>query len=1474
MVTNRGKIGLGVIVVLLAALGFLAWQWKTQPFASQTVAFSSGPDVVPSDASDAGAEEEIGPVNFAPVSFVPVVTAADQSRLSAASPAPSNPTPVYAGLPPETVWRVPANADGVDYIVALDELYLPARSDLPGNTLRLTSPAADLPVLLRIASEHAPADAALSAAQPNLVLYPADSPRSESQRLLVTMQVWIETDLPSSASTSTSPAPAALSARAAELGLVRLQPVTYSPGTYIADVAGDPAQPLRAAAALSQMPGVRLAMPVLAPRLAPAAIPNDPLFSRQWHLYNNGQQGGKAGCDINVLSVWDQGYSGADSGSGLEPATPVRIGIVDDGIQMSITDVADWPYPPESDHPDLKQNLGGKHKDWLAPIEASLRAANPHYQFIEAGKHGTPVAGLAAARGNNTLGLTGVAPRSSLTRLRVLGHEKSTPALIAEALVWDCPAADMIEQNGVKYPPLDDVIHVKNNSWGPYTTKPSEWPAWTTYKPIFDALATGVRQGRYWAGTIYVFASGNDQLINPGVKNPVAAGSINLIPVGAADNKGKVASYSQGGPHLVVSAPCDAGTGVATTDLTGDRGYNALASKVTGEVADLDYTTGFTGTSAAASIVSGVVALMLEANPDLGWRDVKEILLRTSTRTGGSNWVTRDGGQPSLPLIKHDDRMGGGIVNATEAVKLARAWQNLPVNLSTEPANDPVYGSSSLATTAATTLPDKGSAKAIFDFSQTGSNIRVEHVELELKVTHSQRGALTITLRSPSGVTSTFLPRHGQDTGANVQTTLVSVRHWGELSKGKWTLTVTDAVTDERIGILATGTKLTLTGALLTEPLIKAPDQPVPLTIVPVGSSATLITTGTGHTLHYQWRQNNQNIPVATTPTANDPALVIPSATISHGGSYTCRVSNLLGATVSAAANLTVYETTAQSMTASAGSTLVFPTLVSGTGLQNLAWYRDGKPLLNDNRISGANTTRLTIKNLTTADSGAYTLQVNAADGTSLNGGAHILAPVNLTVTPRPGDENAIAITGEVGRGLALSVPEGGVSYSYKGLPKGLKYDKKTGLITHYATTPGSYPVTLTITWPDKTKTTLPTWLVTIEPSPAVGTFNGFVHRSPSLNQNLGASFTLTSTPAGSFTGKLTIAKSSASFRGNLSRPETGPAILATTVTPRGYPPLALYLEIPQDGTAATGYLQPVGSPADVASVTASLANGTAAAVTAWRNPWNKKTFPATSQTGAYTLAMENPVSNPALQPAGYTTAALKVADDGKLTWTLYPADGSSALKGSTTISFDGTFPLYAVESTPAGTFLGWITLPDRFSTGSITTGDLTWTRAPVTSSKGVQSYPDGFGPLPLTLTGAAYAPPAKGALLFGLVPEDGNLQLKLVENEATGMGEQGYYLDALYFGLWTGNKIRNPTMPLTPKLTLKPATGEFSGSLTLADPNPANPNKTIKRTVKFNGVILQNWDQAVGYYLLPVSPAGTMPGPLSGEAILMPKVE
>ena len=129
---------------------------------------------------------------------------------------------------------------------------------------------------------------------------------------------------------------------------------------------------------------------------------------------------------------------------------------------------------------------------------------------------------------------------------------------------------------------------------------------------------------------------------------------------------GTITSYPEAGANVLVASPTGSvalaagddtglGSGIFTTDVTGEEGNNYAPDPNTSQefdrdfLLDTDYTSRFNGTSASAPIVSGVIALMLEANPELSWRDVQEILVR-SARQNAEFEIPTSNGVPSLSL--------------------------------------------------------------------------------------------------------------------------------------------------------------------------------------------------------------------------------------------------------------------------------------------------------------------------------------------------------------------------------------------------------------------------------------------------------------------------------------------------------------------------------------------------------------------------------------------------------------------------------------------------------------------------------------------------------------------------------------------------------------------------------------------------------------------------------------------------------
>ena len=558
-----------------------------------------------------------------------------------------------------------------------------------------------------------------------LVAYPSGQPRTESNRGYVTRQVLLKTK------SGGNPEGLAFSTG----GRVVDRPA-YAKGYVILEYR-TPVEAIKASKEMKSKPGVESAEPMIARHYQKMATPSDPLYPNQWHLENTGQKGGKVDIDINVNSVWDD-----------KRGTGVTIGILDDGVDAA--------------HPDLSPSLNSGLGYDFADGDSDPSPGPGDY-------HGTSVAGVSAAKGFNAIGVCGVAPDSKI---------------VAQRLITGGALSDLQIANAFAYQPSS--IQVKNNSWGSTSPYISSGTLTTL------ALANAAKTGRGGRGTIFTFSAGNSAATDFDANMRDLQNSMYTICVGAISDKGIKADYSEEGCCLVVSAPSNSFTpttkptdrqGITTTDRVGGEGYNSGSTPVSRglpalDYADADYTNTFGGTSSACPVVSGVVALMLQERPNLGWRDVQEILIKTATQidTDGGGWKTNGA------ALKFSHKYGAGLVNASAAVLAAGSWSNLGGQRSINRTK--TYTSNPLP------IPDQTKVELEFDF--TGTTFRIEHVAMEIDLTHTYVGDLAIELTSPSGMVSVLRPSGAAWGSADLKWTFTSVFHWGEEADGVWKLIIKD----------------------------------------------------------------------------------------------------------------------------------------------------------------------------------------------------------------------------------------------------------------------------------------------------------------------------------------------------------------------------------------------------------------------------------------------------------------------------------------------------------------------------------------------------------------------------------------------------------------------------------------------------------------------------------------------------------
>lgn len=444
---------------------------------------------------------------------------------------------------------------------------------------------------------------------------------------------------------------------------------------------------------------------------------SDPLAYQQWHLKNTGQTAFSLNIEGIKAFLLDFGFSEQQADLWIEARADMSIlvpgedmnviGAYQQGVtgEGSIAVVVDSGL--EVTHEDLIANVLPNRSLNMTP--GAINKTDPT-STGDYGDHGTSVAGLIAAEGWNGLGGRGVAPHTKLIAMNYLNGQTDLNSTLSHGFPG----------SGIN---TNEPVIVFNRSYG------ISYPAVISYDFFEEAVqsysALALRSG---LGAINTKSSGN-AFISPGrnpwvgsICEPANAAGLTCLngnfepsqntpfyfSVAAVNSNGKHTSYSTAGANVLVSAPAgeygDLAPAMVTTDqMTCLRGYSSFPAVELGgwpeydaaftpfnfpghaENSSCNYTSSFNGTSSAAPNAAGVVSLIHSANPALSYRDIKDILIKTSTQVdpenatvvlevGEGEFTAHLGWVENAAGYSHNNLYGFGRVNAGKAVSLAKTY--------------------------------------------------------------------------------------------------------------------------------------------------------------------------------------------------------------------------------------------------------------------------------------------------------------------------------------------------------------------------------------------------------------------------------------------------------------------------------------------------------------------------------------------------------------------------------------------------------------------------------------------------------------------------------------------------------------------------------------------------------------------------------------------------------------------------------
>ena len=358
-------------------------------------------------------------------------------------------------------------------------------------------------------------------------------------------------------------------------------------------------------------------------------LSNDPLLPSQWSLFNTGISGDK-GVTLTSETQWisapNADIAAPEAWKLAHDASDIQIAIIDDGIDVKHPDLIGnlWYNSGEIDNNGNDDDGNGKADDihgWNFITNTPDVVANKN------ATHGTHVAGIAAAQGNNGLGISGVAWDAQLMTMDIMNGGNEEPLkeqnrgfythVVPEAIRYAVDnGADIINMSFGKRTKLSS-----DQYWAQSNSQLVEALQHAYDNDVFITIAAGNEGAQYWNRNMWDGVANLDQYFDVPASFSESFG--NIASVASTNAQNLRASYSNFGQSISISAPGGDGSNV----IIGYDGRKPLYSTApetqilstyptgTGSI-DENYEYG-AGTSQAAPLIAGMAALIRAQNSQI-----------------------------------------------------------------------------------------------------------------------------------------------------------------------------------------------------------------------------------------------------------------------------------------------------------------------------------------------------------------------------------------------------------------------------------------------------------------------------------------------------------------------------------------------------------------------------------------------------------------------------------------------------------------------------------------------------------------------------------------------------------------------------------------------------------------------------------------------------------------------------------------